>query len=299
MEGALGRVGQLRGTVTGIFGQQVPGLGGGLEWAPFKMLALRAGCDPDGPSTGLGLMVGGMRLDYSLQSLSGKPGHRFELGYAFAPAASAATSLPTPAPTPYLVTATPSMVPSATPMPTVTPLPTPQGVFADPVEASLILRASQYKEQGKAEASRQALDQALALHPNDETLKALRRSWEAPPEGMEDDEATRLASQAGMNEAQGRPELAHELWRAALQLRPGWAEARSGLRRTAHPALAHKAPARVRALDAEGMKAYLDGDLATAIKRWEEALKQDPGNPNVLNNLSRARAELKNDGEQP
>jgi tetratricopeptide (TPR) repeat protein len=294
LEEGTGTWGSLRADLGTEFSSQIPGGGLGLEWLLWRALALRSGYDSDGLSAGLGLSYGGMHLDYAYRALSQGPGHALELGYSFP------RQVPTPprAPPPAMALATLQALPPL-PAPVPTLRPTPLGVFADPVVAVLLTRAARFKEQGQAEDSLMALDRALALHPGDETLKALRRSWEAPPEGMEDDEATRLASQAGLNEAQGRPELARELWRAALQLRPGWVEAKAGLARTSHPAAAHKAPPKAQALDTAGMKAYLEGDLAEAVQDWEQALELDPENPNVLNNLSRARLELQAGGAQP
>jgi len=287
-----GAWGLLTASLGASLASQDAGTGLGVEWALFKAFALRGGYDTDqGASAGLGLILGGMHLDYAFRALSQGSSHALELGYSFPRQ-------------PLLRPGPPAMEPSLQalpplPAPTATLRPTPLPVFADPVAALLLYRAARFKEQGQAEDSLMALDRALALHPKDETLLALRRSWEAPPEGMEDDEATRLASQAGLNEAQGRPELARELWRAALQLRPGWSEAKAGLSRCSRPAAEHKAPAKAQALDTAGMKAYLDGDLAEAVKDWEQALELDPEDPNVLNNLSRARSEMQAGGAQP
>jgi hypothetical protein len=287
-----GAWGQLCASLGASLASQDPGAGLGVEWGLFRAFALRCGYDTaGGASAGLGLSLGGMRLDYAFRALSQGPSQVLELGYSF-PRQPVPRSGP-PAMEPSLQALPPLPAPLATARPT--PLP----VFADPVVAMLLYRAARFKEQGQAEDSLMALDKALALHPKDETLLALRRSWEAPPEGMEDDEATRLASQAGLNEAQGRPELARELWRAALQLRPGWSEAKAGLSRCSRPAAEHKAPAKAQALDSAGMKAYLDGDLAEAVKDWEQALELDPEDPNVLNNLSRARSEMQSGGAQP
>jgi tetratricopeptide (TPR) repeat protein len=294
MQGATGGWGELRAGLGAELASQDAGESLGVEWSLFKALALRCGYDTaSGASAGLGLSLGGMNLDYALRSLSQGACQSLELGYSF-PRRPARLPGP-PAMEPSLQALPPLPAPRPTPLPRPTALP----VFADPLVALLLTQAARYKEQGQAEDSLMALDRALALHPNDEALKALRRSWEAPPEGMEDDEATRLASQAGLNEAQGRPELARELWRAALQLRPGWSEAKAGLARCSRPAAEHKAPAKAQALDAAGMKAYLEGDLGEAVKDWEQALELDPEDPNVLNNLSRARSELQPGGAQP
>ncbi len=52
---------------------------------------------------------------------------------------------------------------------------------------------------------------------------------------------------------------------------------------------AQKAQARL--LLQRGLKAYVNGDVETAVANWEEVLKIDPHNVNALNNLTRVKVE--------
>ena len=49
----------------------------------------------------------------------------------------------------------------------------------------------------------------------------------------------------------------------------------------------------------EGLKAYVNGDVDTAVADWEQVLKIDPHNVNALNNLARVRMEREEGGSNP
>ncbi len=49
----------------------------------------------------------------------------------------------------------------------------------------------------------------------------------------------------------------------------------------------------VKALYYDGVNLYINGKIHEAIKKWQECLKQDPGNVNAQNNIDKAMAKLK------
>lgn len=60
------------------------------------------------------------------------------------------------------------------------------------------------------------------------------------------------------------------------------------------PSAAEKADQQARAANQRGVEAYKNGDWATAIALFQEALQKDPGDPTYSQNLANARANLAN-----
>jgi tetratricopeptide (TPR) repeat protein len=167
--------------------------------------------------------------------------------------------------------------------------------MADPKVVSLAGQSAGLAKRGKFSQARQVMRRALALYPQDKVLGYFMAILESGSPVPEDPQVQRLVSEAEIYEKKGRMDLARQAWMEVLQRQPDHAQAIGKISGAgaARPALKPGEAARAEKLYENGLKAYLNGDVAGAIAMWEQVLKIDPGHVNALNNLTRARLELK------
>jgi tetratricopeptide (TPR) repeat protein len=178
------------------------------------------------------------------------------------------------------------------------------------------------KSEKAAQAARQAASKAVAKKLKDEDSKVLKQGLAALKAGKQGegirlldfylkknpgDQGARTAlfkaraqvrqasdellQSAGRELVAGRREAAHSLAQKALDLDPNNARARKLLEQSGKAAAAVDM-AGVRKLYYAGVEQYLQGDLAAAVKTWNQVLAQDPQHLDAKRSLTRAQLEL-------
>jgi tetratricopeptide (TPR) repeat protein len=156
------------------------------------------------------------------------------------------------------------------------------------------------------EGALRIVTQALEKHPRQPALELVKRSLEGETEvadapvsttaAKEAKQAAKLVTtEADLYLSRGRADLAKENLQKALETNPQSAEIKRKLAKLEAP-VAVISPEKVKLgqeLYEKGLQKYLEGDLNGAIHDWEEALKADPTNTRVQNNLVRAKIEEK------
>jgi tetratricopeptide (TPR) repeat protein len=113
----------------------------------------------------------------------------------------------------------------------------------------------------------------------------------------EKSEVQRLSYEAIVYQRNGRNDLAAGIWRKVLEKEPDNTEAKESLTRlkskpqSIRPAAPARTDPRAKKLYENGLADYASGDLAAAIRKWEEALRLAPDDVNIQNSLIRARME--------
>jgi tetratricopeptide (TPR) repeat protein len=170
-----------------------------------------------------------------------------------------------------------------------------QGALADAKVVALVKESAGLAERGKLKPARDSMRRALALYPRDKILGYFMAILESGSKVARDPQVERLISEAEIYEKKGRQDLARQAWKEVLQRQPDHALAINKVSGAdaVRPSLSAADAARAEELYENGLKAYLNGDTPKAVELWEAVLKIDPGHVNALNNLARARLEMK------
>ena len=157
--------------------------------------------------------------------------------------------------------------------------------------------------------ARREADVALAQHPHNGALELVKSSLQEEPEPEPETPsgpATTAAQAAKVNAklatteadlylSRGQTDLAKENLKAALKAQPKNVDIQRKLQRLEQPTpvVSEENRQKGQALYEKGLMNYLQGNLTQAIQDWEDALKFDPTNTRVQNNLVRAKIEEK------
>jgi len=91
----------------------------------------------------------------------------------------------------------------------------------------------------------------------------------------------------------GDKEGAKKKFDQVLKLKPSDETANDYVKRMTGQQSVQKADAeKVKSLYYEGVNLYINGKIHEAIAKWQECLKQDPGNINAQNNIKKAQVKL-------
>jgi tetratricopeptide (TPR) repeat protein len=167
--------------------------------------------------------------------------------------------------------------------------------LSDPKVQDLISRVLELLAKGEKKKAAGLLAQAQGLHPGDPLLDHLAQSLsatEASPAA--NPQVDQLLLEADLYTQKGRSDLARQDWKKVLALDPANPRAKDGLDQGnggGEKALTPEENQRAQDLYQKGLQAYLSGDMAEAVKDWQETLTIDPHNVNALNNLVRAKLE--------
>jgi tetratricopeptide (TPR) repeat protein len=173
--------------------------------------------------------------------------------------------------------------------------PPPPGPAAEPKAHDLLSRAFSALAQGDRKTAGELLTQGQTLYPNDPWFAQLAQSLlKTTAQPTLNPQVNRLLLEADLYAQKGRPDLAREDWKKVMTLDPSNAQAGAKLSETS-PGGAEKLTVeqsrQAQELYQKGLRAYLNGDNAEAVKDWQETLKIDPNNLNAQNNLVRAKLE--------
>ena len=173
-----------------------------------------------------------------------------------------------------------------------------QAALGDPRVQKLLERFVSLIKNGDNAVALKKVKAAKALYPQDAFLdfmyKAFARKTYAGS-NHRDENIDRMTVEAEIYRSKGRMDLARETWTKILKNDPGNPMASENLTESdqggagSELSAAQKAQARI--LLQKGLKAYVNGDVETAVANWEEVLKVDPHNVNAMNNLTRVRVE--------
>jgi tetratricopeptide (TPR) repeat protein len=167
--------------------------------------------------------------------------------------------------------------------------------LSDPKVQDLISQVLELLAKGQKKKAAGLLAQAQSLHPGDPLLDHLAQSLSAPETSpAANPQVDQLLLEADLYTQKGRSDLAREDWQKVLALDPSNPRAKDGLDQGSganEKALTPEENQKAQALYQKGLQAYLNGDMAEAVKDWQETLRIDPHNVNALNNLVRAKLE--------
>jgi hypothetical protein len=166
--------------------------------------------------------------------------------------------------------------------------------LSDPKVQDLISQVLELLAKGQKKKAAGLLAQAQSLHPGDPLLNHLAQSLSAPEASPANPQVDQLLLEADLYTQKGRSDLAREDWKKVLALDPSNPRAKDGLDQGGggnEKVLTPEENQKAQALYQKGLQAYLNGDMAEAVKDWQETLTIDPHNVNALNNLVRAKLE--------
>ena len=171
----------------------------------------------------------------------------------------------------------------------------PSLALANPQASDLLTQAFDALAKGERKKAAELLVQGQKTYPNDPSFARLARSLSqsavSPAAGAQVD---RLLLEADLYNQKGRPDLAREDWKKVLTLDPSNGSAEAKLEQSAPGSgekLTPEQSQEAQDLYQKGLRAYLSGDNAEAVKDWQDTLKIDPNNLNAQNNLVRAKLE--------
>ena len=170
--------------------------------------------------------------------------------------------------------------------------------------AEAIRQISALIARGDSKGALRSVSQALQRHPHNPALELIQASLgqeevseaKAPPAVKAAKEAAKLVTaEADLYLAHGQVDMARDNLEKALKANPNNTQIKIKLIRLAAPTpVVSPGNARLaQDLYEKGLRNYLDGNLAEAIKNWDKSLKSDPTNRRVQNNLIRAKIEEK------
>jgi tetratricopeptide (TPR) repeat protein len=171
----------------------------------------------------------------------------------------------------------------------------PASALSDPKIQDLLSQVLDLLFKGKKKEAVVILNQAQGLYPQDLLLTRLSQSLVEPSAAHSNPQTEQLLLEADLYVQKGRPDLARENWKKVLAIDSSNSQAQeklaesnpSGGEKTLTPEENQKA----QELYQKGLQAYLNGDIAEAVKDWQQTLQIDPHNVNALNNLVRAKLE--------
>jgi tetratricopeptide (TPR) repeat protein len=184
----------------------------------------------------------------------------------------------------------------------------PTGAMADSQVVRWLQEAADLSASGEKAQAATLLQRAQERHPDDPTLESFVKLLATAPvtqtSAPNDPAVTRLLAEAEIYQHKGRADLATDSWKRVLAVDPKNPEASEKLKAARSPRpTAQKVSAsdrrQAQSLYELGLKAYLEGDVRSAIQDWEDALSHDPSHENALNNLARARLELSHGTSRP
>jgi tetratricopeptide (TPR) repeat protein len=167
--------------------------------------------------------------------------------------------------------------------------------LANPQANDLLTQAFDGLAKGERKKAADLLRQGQKYYPNDPWFARLAQSLSqnavSPAANAQVD---RLLLEADLYNQKGRPDLAREDWKKVLTLDPSNGSAAAKLEQSAPGSGEKLTPEQTQEaqdLYQKGLRAYLSGDNAEAVKDWQDTLKIDPNNLNAQNNLVRAKLE--------
>lgn len=173
-----------------------------------------------------------------------------------------------------------------------------QGALGDPRVQKLLEKFVSLVKKGENAAALKRVKEARGLYPNDAFLDFMAKSFARKAiaaAGHRDEAVDRMTVEAEIYRSKGRMDLAKETWFKILKADPGNPMATENLSDSdkdgSSGSLTEAQKNQARLLLQKGMKAYVNGDVETAVANWEEVLKIDPHNVNALNNLTRVKME--------
>jgi tetratricopeptide (TPR) repeat protein len=172
--------------------------------------------------------------------------------------------------------------------------------------AEAIRQTSDLISKNNSKGAERVISQALQRHPHNAALELIQGSFggeettaaeekTAPEVKRAKENAKRMTAEADLYLAHGQADLAKENLEKALKANPQNTQIKIKLIRMAMPTptVSPENQQLAQELYNKGLESYLAGKLEEAIKNWEEALKADPSNTRVQNNLIRAKIEEK------
>jgi tetratricopeptide (TPR) repeat protein len=172
--------------------------------------------------------------------------------------------------------------------------------------AEAIRQVADLLAKDDSKGASKVISQALQKHPHNSALELIQGSLgqqeetaaeaKAPPAVKQAKaEAKLMTTEADLYMAHGQLDLAKENLEKALKANPNNTEIKIKLIRMAAPTpvVSPENAKLAQELYEKGLQSYLEGKLEDAIKNWEDALKADPTNTRVQNNLIRAKIEEK------
>jgi tetratricopeptide (TPR) repeat protein len=167
--------------------------------------------------------------------------------------------------------------------------------LSDPKVQDMLSRVLDLLLKGEKKKAIDLLSGAQSLHPQDALLARLSQSLMGPVSSAHSSpKIEQLLLEADLYAQKGRPDLAKEDWKKVLDLDPSNGQASAKLSESGSgigEKLNSEQTQEAQDLYQKGLRAYLSGDNAEAIKDWQETLKIDPNNLNAQNNLVRAKLE--------
>ncbi len=168
--------------------------------------------------------------------------------------------------------------------------------LSDPKVQDLISQVLDLLSKGEKKEALVLLGQAQSLHPQDILLTHLSQSLAGPVAAPHSSPQTeQLLLEADLYVQKGRPDLARENWKKVLAIDSANPQAKEKLAESkpggGEKILTPEENQKAQELYQKGLQAYLNGDIAEAVKDWQQTLQIDPHNVNALNNLVRAKLE--------
>ena len=172
------------------------------------------------------------------------------------------------------------------------------GALSDPQVQKFLEKAVSLLKAGQNTLAMTEMKEAQKLYPDDAFIAFLINAFSRKALAVTkpvDKKIERWTVEAEIYRSKGRMDMAQDTWKKILASDPENAQAKENLAQSQTAAAAKVlTPAektQVQALQEQGLKAYLGGDVDGAIRDWEEILKIDANNANALNNLTRAKME--------
>ncbi|HEY5037643.1 MAG TPA: hypothetical protein VIJ93_01070, partial [bacterium] len=173
--------------------------------------------------------------------------------------------------------------------------------------AEAIRQTSELIAKDDSKGALKVIFRALQRHPHNPSLELIQGSLgqeeespaeeaKASPDVKKAKETAKLmTTEADLYLAHGQVDLAKENLEKALKANPNNTQIKIKLIRMAAPTptVSPENQKLAQELYEKGLQNYLEGKLEDAIKDWEDALKADPLNTRVQNNLIRAKIEEK------
>ncbi len=159
---------------------------------------------------------------------------------------------------------------------------------------TVVARIKEYLKKNRLKDAKAEVDAARQSAPGDKDIVALMQTVNKRIE----DAIAQYRDAAAAAMTKGDKDGARKAYESILSLNANDKDALDGYKKVAGGQQASVAVSgeKIKQLNRQGIFAYMNNDLAGAKRAWEEALKLDKGNAEIIRSLDRVNAKLKTQG---